>query len=159
MEKVKKSQENKIHIVIDSREQNPFLFRNYPVELHFGSLMTGDYSLKGFEKNIALERKSLPDLISCFTSGRDRFKNEMERMRSFESCAIIVESPFIELAKGNYRSKLPAESAVQSVISIMQEYRMPVWFAANRVEAEHFTWDILRHFYRHAIEKFKSLQK
>lgn len=148
-----------IKIVIDSREQEPFLFKGYDVELHFGTLTTGDYSLEGFEENICLERKILGDLIGCFTTGRERFKHEMERMRGYESCAIIIENPFSDLANGRYRSKLNAESAAQSVFSIMQQYRMPFWFAANRKEAEHVTYDLLRHFHRHAMEKYKALTK
>jgi len=59
--------ESDLCILIDSREQAPFPFTGLRTERV--ALTTGDYSVKGAEDFIALERKSLPDLVSCFTSG------------------------------------------------------------------------------------------
>jgi ERCC4-type nuclease len=51
-------------IVIDSREQTPFVFNdNWPVET--GALASGDYSIVGLTDFVAIERKSLSDLCSC----------------------------------------------------------------------------------------------
>ena len=146
-------------IVIDSREQLPFQFQNFDCKTVSGSLSSGDYSLWGFEDMVALERKSLPDLISCFTSGRERFVREMERLRGYQSAAVVVEADFSDLADGRYRSKLDSKIAVQSVISIMQNYRMPFFFAGNRKEAEKFIYDFLRHFHRHAAARYKAAAK
>ena len=148
-----------MQIIVDSREQNPFTFACFDCTVIPGTLPSGDYSLAGFEDLVAVERKNLSDLIGCFTSGRERFVREMERLRGFASCAIVVESPWCDLAKGSYRSKLPANNAVQTVISIIQHYRMPFYFAANRADAERFTYDFLRHFLRHAKERYKAAGK
>ena len=84
---------------------------------------------------------------------------EMERLRGFQSAVIVVESPFSDLAAGRYRSKLDSKIAVQSVISIMQNYRMPFFFAETRKEAEKFVFDFLRHFCRHALARYKAVSK
>ena len=115
--------------------------------------------IAGFEDIVAIDRKSLPDFISCLTTGRERFMREMERLRGFQSAVIVVESPFSDLASGRYRSKLDSKIAVQSVISIMQNYRMPFFFAETRKEAEKFVFDFLRHFCRHALARYKAVSK
>ena len=56
-------------IIIDSREQAPFTFGDYDCEAVSGSLPTGDYSLAHLEHQIAIERKSLSDLVGCLFCG------------------------------------------------------------------------------------------
>lgn len=147
-----------LRIIQDKREQCPFLFIGFPVEVTSGTLSTGDYSLAGFEDRIALERKSLGDLIGCLAAGRERFIREMERLRSFEAAAVVVEAPFSDLAGGHYRSHFNPDSARQSVISIMANYRMPFFFAAGRSEAEQYAFDFLRHYARHAADRYRAIQ-
>ena len=64
--------------IIDSREQNPLSLRIHPDEAPIrsekGTLYTGDYSVKGLEDHIAIERKSLPDLMACIGKDWVRFK-------------------------------------------------------------------------------------
>ena len=52
-------------IVVDTREQTPFEFRHekYETTTKQGTLSVGDYSLAGLEDKVAVERKSLPDLV------------------------------------------------------------------------------------------------
>lgn len=145
-------------IVRDTREQFPFLFLGYPVEIVEGALAAGDYSIPGFTDRVAVERKALGDLICCLTSGRERFSHELDRLRGYESAVVVVEAGFNELATGNYRSKLNPVSAVQSVISMMSAYRMPFFFANGHTEAERFTFDFLRHYCRHAEARYKAIE-
>ena len=136
-------------IIRDTREQTPFSFSEYPCTVEVGTLKTGDYSVKGFESVITLERKTLCDLIGCLTSGRERFERELSRLRDYESCAVVVESPFRDLAKGKYRSGMNPVAAVQSVVSMTQKYRLPFIFAESRVQAEYLAFHFLRHFAKH----------
>lgn len=145
-------------VIIDSREQAPFIFKGFECQVAAGTLTAGDYSLPGFTDRIAVERKELGDLISCLSSGRERFVRELERLRGYESAVIVVEAAFADIIKGNYRSKLNPESAVQSVISIMQNYRMPFFFAKDRAQAEEFTFHFLRHYHRHALDRWKAVK-
>ena len=143
-----------IEIVIDTREQHPFTFvPMVDVIACLGTLPTGDYSLRGFESAVTVERKTLDDLIGCLTHDRSRFKHELERMRGFNSAAVVVEAPREMLLNGNYHSQMRPASAWQSVVSIMQEYRLPFQFCDGREDAERFVYDFLRHFHRHRLNQ------
>jgi len=67
-------------VVCDSREQLPYRFDRWAgVRIFRGTLPTGDYSLAGYEDRLAVERKSLEDLLGCLTFGRERFERELRR--------------------------------------------------------------------------------
>ncbi len=53
----------RITAVIDTREQTPLTLS--PLLSMRATLTTGDYSVRGLENVIAIERKSLSDLVSC----------------------------------------------------------------------------------------------
>lgn len=148
-----------LKIVIDNREQAPFAFAGYDCQTEPGTLTTGDYSIPGFSDCVAVERKSLSDLIGCLTSGRERFTRELERLRGYDAAAVVIEAGFSDLAAGRYRSRLNPEAARQSVYSMMAAYRIPFFFAGNRKEAERFTFDFLRHYARHAAARYKAIAR
>lgn len=146
-------------IVIDSREQTPFDFSPFAdVETAVGTLPTGDYSVYGFTAEIAVERKSIGDLIGCLTHDRERFTRELERLRSYTSAMVVVEAPFNAIRCGMYRSQMNPDAAVQSIFSWMQRYRLPFFFADNRADGAFATASFLRHFCRHETERYKRLQ-
>lgn len=148
-----------MQIITDTREQTPYTFNRYPVEVIPGTLTAGDYSIPGFTDEVAIERKELGDLIGCLTHDRDRFTRELERLRGYQSAALLIEAPYSVIKAGRYRSKMNPDAAIQSILSIMQHYRMPVFFAADRTAGEAFVYDFLRHFIRHAQERYKALGK
>ena len=80
-------------IVRDSREQAPFTFSGLPVEVSVGALEAGDYSLHGFERRVAVERKELGDLVGCLGTDRERFQRELARLRGYDCAAVVVEAP------------------------------------------------------------------
>jgi ERCC4-type nuclease len=57
--------------IIDTREQLPLDLS--PLGSTSGTLATGDYSVKGLEHVVAVERKSLADLLGCVGQHRERF--------------------------------------------------------------------------------------
>ncbi len=149
-----------LKIICDTRERNPYTFKLHPeVIREVGTLATGDYSLAGFTDRVAVERKEVSDLIGCLTHDRKRFTRELERLRGYEAAAVVVEAPFSTIQSGMYHSRLSADSAVQSIVSIMANYRMPFYFAPSRMDAERFVKDFIRHFYRHTMKRLEILQK
>jgi len=145
-------------ILSDTREQNPYTFTGFPVEVEPGTLTAGDYSVPGFTDEVAIERKELSDLMGCLTHDRDRFTRELERLRGYKSAALLIEAPYSAIKAGMYRSRMKPDAAVQSILSIMEKYRMPVFFAADRQAGERFVYDFLRHFIRHARERYKAIE-
>ena len=163
---IKTKHSDQLTIVRDTREQKrqdkalgwmfDHGFDPAPVVITRG-LPTGDYSLLGLENDVIVERKTLPDLIACLGRERERFENELLRMRGFASAVVIVEALFDEVAQGNYRSKLNPKCAVQTVISFCANYRIPFFFCKNGKAAERCAFDFLRHYHTHFKRKIKAV--
>ena len=146
-----------IRIIADSREQTPYTFRGYPATVTAGTLNAGDYSLYGFTDLVSVERKELGDLLGVLTHDRPRFCRELERLRGYQAAALVIEASLATIRAGAYRSRMQPDAAVQSLISIMAKYRLPVFFAETRREGEGFCYDFLRHYHRHAAQRYKAL--
>ena len=144
-------------IVIDTREQAPFSFCNYPVEVVQGALQSGDYSLHGCESLVAVERKSLADLTGCLGRDRDRFQRELERLRGYEAAAVVCEEPFADLMAGCYRSKIPVSTAYESMVALMCRNKLTFHFALNRDGAERFVFSFLKHFANGVERRYKAV--
>ena len=108
-----------------------------PLKTITATLQTGDYSLAGLEKIIAIERKSLPDLLSCVGSERERFDREIQRLLAFQTKALVVESSWPELEAGNWRSKVTPAAAVGSVLG-WAALGIPVIMAGDHERAGRF---------------------
>ena len=54
----------------DTREQRPLDLS--PLAVEIGTLKTGDYSVKGMETIVTIERKGLSDILGCFGGERER---------------------------------------------------------------------------------------
>ena len=91
-------------IIIDTREQRPFEFlgQNGDITTERGTLALRDYSLAGLTDRVAVERKSLADLVMCLGEGRrgERFQRELMRAAALEAFAVVVESSWQDLAAG-----------------------------------------------------------
>ena len=144
-------------IIIDTREQAPYTFANYRATTKREALPSGDYSILGYGDYVAVERKELGDLLACLSYDRDRFGRELQRLKGYEAAAVVVEATFDAIQAGNYRSRMNPEAATQSLISIMEKYRIPIFFAADRKAGEFFTYHFLRHYANHAAKKYKAL--
>ena len=149
--------ESPLRIVVDSREQAPFAFTGYPVEVEVGGLEAGDYSVRGFERRVAVERKSLSDLVGCLSGERERFGRELARLRGYDCAAVVVESPAHDLRAGRYRSKLDPAAAWQSVLAFSMRYRVPFIFCADRADAEDVAFHLLRHYARDRWRELNAL--
>ena len=146
-----------MRIVVDTREQVPFPFVGYPAAIESGTLTDGDYSLAGFERRVAVERKSLADLVGCLGTDRARFQRELARLRGYDSAVVVVEAPVEDLRGGRYRGELDAGAAWQSVLAFSMRYRVPFIFGRDRADAEKITFDFLRHFHRDRVRELEAL--
>ena len=123
-------------IIIDSREQHPWSFSNLPSEP--GSLSTGDYSIVGLTHLVAVERKSLPDLLACIGYERDRFKRELQRLRAYRFRALIIEASYADLECGEWRSKIQPASVLGSLAAWQAQYALPIWLAGDHKAGAEF---------------------
>ena len=149
-----------MRVIVDSREQAPFVFVGYDCELLSGALTTGDYSLAGLMDRCAVERKSLDDLMGCLVGeGRERFERELARARSLDAFAVVVEASFQDMAQGRYRSKMKPHAALQSVLAFQVRYGVQFVWAGTRAGAEYAAFHFLRHYLREAQERLKAVVK
>jgi DNA excision repair protein ERCC-4 len=132
-------------IIIENREWCPFPLSGPTIR---GTLPTGDYSLAGYENIMAIERKTLNDLVMCLGPQRDRFKRELQRGMELEFFAVIIESSFEDLTSWRYRSRLHPNSAVESISTFEIRYRIPFLFCGTRALAGRKCESLLRKFYR-----------
>lgn len=101
--------------IVDSREQTPLDLS--PLRMVTAKLNTGDYSVRGLEYLVSIERKSLNDLLICIGKERTRFENQLGRLRNFETRAVVVECTWSDLERGQWPSRVTVESAVGSVLA------------------------------------------
>jgi DNA excision repair protein ERCC-4 len=140
-------------ILIDSREQEPLAFANLPAER--GTLDSGDYSVVGLTHLVAVERKSLPDLVTCCGSERDRFARELVRLRAYEYRAVVVESTLAEIEAGDWRSHILPAAVLGSVASWQARYA-PFVFAGDHAAAARWVERFLFQAARAIVERYSA---
>lgn len=120
-------------LIIDTREQD---------YLAFGSAATvrakleyGDYALQS-DQTIAVERKSLQDLIGTLISGYDRFVREIERCKEVGGylvvlCETDIHSAlhFDEIPKIRAHTKVGPQVVFYNIRELSQKYGNTVQFA------------------------------
>lgn len=124
----------KIVAVIDTREQLPHDLA--PLAMVSDTLKAGDYSVRGLENIVAIERKSLPDFLACVGVERTRFEACVQRLLAYPTRAIVIETSWECLEQGksythDWRSKIGAEAAMSSVLSWIAR-GVPVILAGDR---------------------------
>ena len=118
--------------IIDSREQHPLDLA--PLATANGTLSTGDYSVYGLTDVIAIERKSLSDLLGCIGQHRERFDRECQRLLAYPTRAIVVESSWPEIESGEWRSKITPNAAIGSLLG-WSAMGIPVLMAGDHTRA------------------------
>jgi ERCC4-type nuclease len=131
-------------IIIDTREQLKIPFKNFEV----ATLQTGDYSIKGYENLISIERKSAIDLYGTLGKGNKRFKKELERSMDLEYFAIVVEDNFQNIRNKTFEnshfSKMKGYVITQILCTIHVKYNIPVFFTNNQYESKILIKDLFK---------------
>jgi DNA excision repair protein ERCC-4 len=150
-----------ITIVIDTREQKPLDFTIGEVEIPTvkGTLATGDYSLVGLTNIVAVERKSLSDLVGSLTAGRDRFMREIHRLQAYPYRLLVVEAHYIDIEAQKYRSKAHPNSIIGSLMSIQGKHQIPVLMAGDARRAGLYTARFLYSAARHRFAELETFGK
>ena len=149
-----------VTIVVDTREQLPWEFPQFRTQP--GTLDAGDYSVAGLESIVAIERKSLSDLIGCIGGERERFERELHRLAAYPARAVIVEASWSDLEAGEWRSQVTPVAVIGSVLGWISQ-GVPFVLAGNRERAELFAARMLfiaaRRRYRECRELLRHIQE
>ena len=150
-------------IIIDTREQLPYAFASEYYEgttTERDTLTVGDYSLAGLTDLVAVERKSLDDLLGCLTRERERFERELQRAAALESFMVVIEGSEDDLLGGKYRSRMNTHSAYQSIAAFEARYKgVRFRFAGDRGKGEYFTHSFLRQFLRETYKRLDYIKR
>lgn len=96
-------------LVVDTSEKqqhnSEYTFDDLGITSVRASLDTGDYSILGYEKRFFVERKQIDDLFKTIVSERERFEAEMQRAKSFDYGAILIEATLEEVLTYRYPKK------------------------------------------------------
>jgi ERCC4-type nuclease len=130
-------------VIVDTREKMPFSFdchTNWIGRTVRRKLDAGDYSVAGMEAALALERKSLSDLITTLIRCRSTFLKECERLERYRWRAILVEASY-EDVKTPYDADLctlASPNAISGTLDALEaRFQIPVIYASrNRALAE-----------------------
>lgn len=121
-------------LLVDTREQRPLRFSDL-VRVESVTLGTGDYSAAGLTDRVAIERKSLPDLVACCGPERDRFLDCCRRLRAYEVRAVVVEASVNDVLAHAYRSRMHPQSVLGTTIAIFADYGVPTIWAGDEQNA------------------------
>lgn len=138
--------------LVDTREQRPLFLPGLNCER--ATLATGDYSVQGLEHHIAIERKSLPDLLACCGRERKRFDREIQRLLGYPVRGLVIEASWEDIEAAQWRSKLNSRQVGASLISWMVK-GLPVTMAGNHDRAGGIVASMLR---RAAIHRYRELR-
>jgi len=139
---------DRITVVVDTREQKPYAFDPQCVAVTRHALPAGDYSIEGREDSVAVERKTLEDFVSTVIRSRKRFKKELQRLAGYEAACIVVEADLRDILGGRYRSGAHPNTVLGTVLSIVVDFDIPVFFCSDRQAACRFVESYLIRFQR-----------
>lgn len=130
----------RIVAIIDTREQLPLDLA--PLQTITGALTTGDYSVAGLERFIAIERKGLSDLLSCCGTERERFEREVQRLLAYPCRALVVESDWPTIERGEWPNRITPQSVLGSLLGWV-ELGLPVVMTGNHERAGRYVSRLL----------------
>ena len=135
-------------IIIDTREQCPWHFGDL-AEVSRGTLPTGDYALAG-DSGFAIERKSLSDYVQTITSGWQRFRRELDRMKVYPVRVVIVEGEWMDILTGKYPGNVPPPAIIARTSELIMD-GVSILFCSNSMAAAGLCWRLL-------VERKKRLE-
>ncbi|HZU81278.1 MAG TPA: ERCC4 domain-containing protein [Polyangiaceae bacterium] len=135
-------------VVVDTREQEPYLFDPARVAPVRRALAHGDYSLEGHEERVAIERKSLADFVSSVINARERFERELRGLAAYDLGCVVVEGSLEDVLEHRYRSGAHPNAVFGAALSIIVDHGVPVYFCGDRQIACRFVQDLLLRYHQ-----------
>lgn len=150
----------------DPDEHHPYVFNGYRadarqknlplvINTRVGNLLWGDYSLEGYERAVAVERKGFTDLFGTFGGRREQFEAEIKALHEdYEAAAVVIEAPWSRiLGSPPKQTKLNPLTIWRTVMAWSQRYHRVSWWACeDRNFAERTCFRFLERFLRDKVD-------
>ena len=132
-----------LRILIDDREKQPLSFSCQTIRKR---LVHGDYSLMGYEDRIAIERKSLPDLVRCLGSDRrEQFETVVRFAKStLKYYALVIECNYEDMFIPSKWFSHIQPQCVPSFIMWSVKHDLPIFFAGSPEQASDVVYRLLK---------------
>lgn len=147
-------------IIVDSNETFPFTFEgitdkdgklvNVPCERKaMWTSKLADYSIKGMETEIQIERKSLEDLVGTLSGRRENFEEEIATIDGLCSyAAIVCECQWSDILADQHDHGARAKSVSRTCLSWRIKYPRVHWeMCFGRQHAERVTYQLLYNYW------------
>ena len=132
----------RLQILVDAHERYPYTFADQQVDTVRLALTCGDYAVRGpagDELVAAVERKSLPDLVSSLTSGRLRFA--LAELAVVPRAAVVVEDRYSQVfVQDRVRPAVVADGLAELQVRYPT---VPIVFCETRKLAQEWTYRYL----------------
>jgi len=140
-------------VLIDSREQAPLTFPASPRSASRSALPTNSCICDGVDLRdvVAIERKSVSDLLGCVGSQRQRFERELCRLAQLRFRALVIEATLNEVVAGTAGRRLTSRQVVGSVLAWTFKYGVEPIFAGDRTNAAVVVATLLHHAARYEL--------
>ena len=121
-----------VTLIVDTREQEEYSFDPRLVATVRRALPAGDYSIEGLEDRVAVERKTLDDFVSTVIHSRARFHEELRKLAGYRAACVVVEAGLIDVLQKRYRGGAHPNAVLGNALSLILDYRVPVFFCTTR---------------------------
>lgn len=131
---------DQLEITVDAHERYAWQFKAKPVRTVSRALPCGDYGVyHGGELVAAVERKSLPDLVSSLTTGRLRYA--LGELATLARAAVVVEDRYSQIYKQDrFRPATIADGLAECQV---RWPTIPIVFCETRTLAEEWAYRYL----------------
>ena len=121
-----------VTLIVDTREQEEYSFDSRLVATVRRALPAGDYSIEGLEDRVAVERKTLDDFVSTVIHSRTRFREELRKLAGYRAACVVVEAGLMDVLQKRYRGGAHPNAVLGNALSLILDYRVPVFFCTTR---------------------------
>jgi ERCC4-type nuclease len=135
-------------MVIDTREQDRLFTRTKGLVSCVETLKDGDYSVQGFEKEIAFELKRISDFYRYIGAERERTVKKLKRLSKMPFSALVIEADLSDILCHQLFSKVHPEVARGFLTSVNVRYDIHVYTDRNRKNIERWILDRALKFYK-----------
>ena len=121
-----------IPVLVDTREQRPWTLDPEMFTAERATLRTGDYTVRGLEDRLCLERKQLGDFVGTVIGDWLRFRKELYRLAAFDVALVVVEADVSDVLERRYESEAEPASVLGRAHACLLDDGVPVVFWGGR---------------------------
>ena len=134
-------------LIQDTREQKP-LFHESDMVIE-KALKVGDYSIVGFDEQITIERKSIPDLYGSVK--RPSFERRVERMLGYKWAGLMIEGTEDDVMRKQMYGKMGPKQ-IYGALASYEIQGIHIYFAGRKRDARNWIMTRLIKFYNYYRE-------